>query len=799
MLINKNFKKIMLTGVLAGTALTSAAADNPTSTPANATGKPEPTGDVMTVYSPKIEKEAGTKTTLTAEDMRKEGGNDFSSIMRYQPLISAPGVSSGVSAGKSSYDRGGASGYNIRGLENNRVSIDIDGVELPSSTDRGTSTVSGRRQTGSTGIGRGDYLDPYLYGSVDIESGATSVSNSNNALGGSVSFKPKSANDYLHAGKHDYFGYQAGYDSSNRSFHNGVTAAAGDDYLRGVIVVSRRDGNETENHSDAAIDSTPANWHSNAILASGIWQATDSHQLTATADYYHKTNHANFPTWNMSAAGVSSLDGSTSYQDSQTRRWGFSLADLYTPENFALFDSLNSKLFYSQTEAHDYTVTDAATPTSVWSNYDTKTFGVESKALKEWRNHSISYGFNARRSETERPFTAENLTAGSLSVDLGRPQADSEIINLGAFVQDKITWELAGRDFAIVPGVRFAWQHAEPKNASNLFTNTNGNVTSEEAASMYGTNADGQIMPSIAFQYSLTPDLLAYIQYRRGAQFPTDGQLYGSWALGYFGTSSSYAVLSDPDLKTETSDNYELGLKGQIAEGITLSASAFYSDYKNFIANGYYRRADNPALFANVPSSLGILYLTENRDKAYIYGGEVSAKFNLGTWFERAEGFSARLAYGYTEGASKSSASGDSYIDLDSVTPQKAVVGVAYDDPSSTYGAALIATFNKGKTATYAAGRKLPGNGNNLGSDDYTFMHVPGYALVDLTAYYRVSKNVRLSGGIYNLTDRKYWDYQTSRNIEAPTSTSASDINYYNQQLAIAPGRTFQLGVNVDF
>lgn len=227
MLINKNLRKIILTGILTGTALNSAAADNPTSAKANTADESRPTDDVMTVYSPKVEKEAGTKTTITAGDMQKEGGNNFSNIMRYQPLISAPGVTSGVSAGKSNYDRGGASGYNIRGLENNRVSIDIDGVELPSSTDRGTSTVSGRRQTGSTGIGRGDYLDPYLYGSVEIESGATSVANSNNALGGSVSFKPKSANDYLHADKHSYFGYQAGYDSTDRSFHNGITAAGG--------------------------------------------------------------------------------------------------------------------------------------------------------------------------------------------------------------------------------------------------------------------------------------------------------------------------------------------------------------------------------------------------------------------------------------------------------------------------------------------------------------------------------------------------------------------------------------------
>ncbi|MGL9733979.1 MAG: TonB-dependent receptor plug domain-containing protein [Symbiopectobacterium sp.] len=83
--------------------------------------------------------------------------------MRYQPLVREPGVSAGDTVGKSSHDRGGYSSYNIRGLENNRVFIDIDGVELPAVTDRGTSTPSGRVHAGSTGIGRGDYLDSYLY------------------------------------------------------------------------------------------------------------------------------------------------------------------------------------------------------------------------------------------------------------------------------------------------------------------------------------------------------------------------------------------------------------------------------------------------------------------------------------------------------------------------------------------------------------------------------------------------------------------------------------------------------------
>ena len=53
---------------------------------------------------------------------------------------------------------------------------------------------------------------------------------------------------------------------------------------------------------------------------------------------------------------------------------------------------------------------------------------------------------------------------------------------------------------------------------------------------------------------------------------------------------------------------------------------------------------------------------------------------------------------------------------------------------------------------------------------------------------------MRLYGGVYNLTDRKYWDYLSSRNIETGTNQDAND-----KALAVMPGRTWQLGVNVDF
>ncbi len=87
--------------------------------------------------------------------------------MRYQPLVSATGSSGGSGSGKSGFDRGGYTGYNIRGLESNRVGIDVDGVAMPQATGR---PYAGRTGVNTFGIGR-DYIDPYLFGQMDIEAG----------------------------------------------------------------------------------------------------------------------------------------------------------------------------------------------------------------------------------------------------------------------------------------------------------------------------------------------------------------------------------------------------------------------------------------------------------------------------------------------------------------------------------------------------------------------------------------------------------------------------------------------------
>jgi hemoglobin/transferrin/lactoferrin receptor protein len=740
----------------------------------------------ITVVAPVIENKSGTITTITAQDMQKKGGNDFGSIMRYEPLISATGVSGGSSSGKSGFDRSGYTGYNIRGLESNRVGLDVDGIPQPDATGR--SYVS-RAGLNTFGIGR-DYIDPYMYGQVEIESGATSIERSNTSIGGAVSFLPKSADQYLSPTKQTYFGYQSDYDSSNRSWHNGITAAAGDEQLRGVFVYSRRDGQETRNNSGTH-QAYPANWHTNALMASGIWQPNDEHKLTGTVDYYDKTNHTHYDSWNSAGSAILG----TAQQQSNTRRWGVSLKDEWTPYN-DFVDTLTSKVYYQQTQAHDntYMPTSTGSMERVYSDYNVNTYGFETQIAKTWGRHTLSGGLNARLTDTERPFREE--PAPSAFTAIMQPESDSRSYVLGGYVQDRIQFGLDGHGFVVVPGVRVAHQSTKPQNLSSLTTGSTV-LTESELETLYGkSNTDTQVLPSLSFQYNLTPTLMTYLQYKRGAQFPNASQLYGSWNLGssYAGTAQ-YALIGNADLNTETSNNLEWGVKGEVVEGVTLRTSLFYNTYKNFIAYTRYQRASSPDKFANVPSNIYTIYQAENRDKAYIYGGEISTRLNFGTWFEQVNGLSANFALGYNQGKSKSSYSGDKYVDIDSVAPMKAIVGVAWDDPAKRYGAAVTATFVKGKQAT-ATNRESYNNASGSTLTDATteYLRVPGYGLVDMSAYWQVARNVKLSGGVYNITDRKYRDYLSSRELTDSTQQDA-----YDNALAVMPGRTFQLGVNVDF
>ena len=765
-----NFKKLKKTSSLA-IGLTLAL-------PALATDKhnDEKDIDTITVTAHEATKKPGMNTEISEQDIRRDGGTNFGSIMRYQPLISAPGNISGSGSGKSSWDRSGFTGYNIRGLDANRVSIDIDGMPLPIAQGRVNSV--GRAGFGSYGIGR-DYIDTYMYNKVDIESGATSVSNANNALGGSVSFQTKTASYYLYPGKTTYFGFQNNYDSSDRSYHQGITMAAGDDYLNGIVVLSRRDGQQTRNHGDS-INSYPENWHSNSILAGFGWQMTEEHLINTTVDYNSKTKNSHYDSWDRYGKKIESYD----HQRSKNNRFNLAFKDQWKPTNISWIDSLTTQLNYQRTNVFDDTDLRHTTRGNfnTQTNYNTKAYNFITTLVKNYENQRFSAGLNGKWSEDESPFFSSAKSPHAIVFpdgDYSKPQADSRSYQLGGFFEDRISFNFNdSNNFYLVPGVRAVYQNTKPRNLENMSLTK---LSSSQLGKQYKGNSDFKVLPSMAFMYDINPDFTAYLQYKRGAQMPNQNQLYGS----YLAHSNMYVLVGDSNLKTETSDNFELGLKGHPVSGVTLSSSAFYNKYKNFIAYTRYRKN-----FVGIGNRL--VYQSENRDKAYIYGAELSSEFNIGKWVESANGLSARFAIGYNQGKSKSSYLGDKYVEMDSIAPMKTTVGLAWDDPNRVYGVAVTATFQKGKKAEATSRETYNNEGTAISHSNDDYFRIAGHGIVDLTSYIHITKNVKLNGGIYNLTDQKYWDYLSNNKLY-----STSDHKYLD--MFTAPGRTFQVGLDIDF
>ncbi|MCX8602230.1 MULTISPECIES: TonB-dependent receptor domain-containing protein [unclassified Gilliamella] len=732
--------------------------------------------DTITVTAHEATKTAGTNTEISESDIRRDGGTNFGSIMRYQPLISAPGNISGSGSGKSSWDRGGFTGYNIRGLDANRVSIDIDGMPLPIAQGRVNSV--GRAGFGSYGIGR-DYIDTYMYNKVDIQSGATSVSNANNALGGSVSFQTKTASYYLYPGKTSYFGFQNNYDSADRSYHQGITIAGGDEYLNGILVLSRRDGQQGRNYGDS-INSYPENWHSNSILAGIGWQMTDEHLVNATIDFNSKTKNSHYDTWDRYGKKIESYD----HQRSKNNRFNLAIKDQWKPTNISWIDSLTTQINYQRTNVFDDTYLRHSSKGNfnTQTNYNTKSYNFITTLLKSFDNQKITAGLNAKWSEDESPFyTSAKSQNGRIfpDGDYTKPQADSRSYQIGGFFEDRISFNINdSNNFYIVPGVRAIYQNTKPRNLENMAVS---NINSSQLGKQYNSNSDFKILPSLAFMYDLNPNLTAYLQYKRGAQMPNQNQLYGS----YLAHSQMYVLVGDSNLKTETSDNFELGLKGQPVSGMTLSSAVFYNKYKNFIAYSRYKKNF-------VGTGNRIVYQSENRDKAYIYGAELSSEFNFGSWFESVNGLSARFAIGYNQGKSKSSYLGDKYVEMDTIAPLKSTIGLAWDDPNKLYGVAVTATFQKGKKTESTTRETHSNDGTPIKDSTDEYFRIAGHGTVDLTGYVNITKNVKLSGGIYNLTDQKYWDYLSNNKLYR-----SSDHKYLD--MFTAPGRTFQLGLDIDF
>lgn len=694
---------------------------------------------------------AGSASAITADDLLRNGATNLTDAFKYEPGVSVPFDFAGTD-GLVPYLAGGDSGINIRGLEGNRISINIDGVRQP-------EDFTARSFEGAGGPGR-IYFDPATFSQVELFKSAASALYGSDALGGAVAGRTESALTLLGPDLQGFrFRDSVTYSSVNESLHNRVAMALGDGQAAASVVYSYRNGQERANNS--FYPANPADFESNAIVTTLNWRVAPESLLTATADFFRADSFVD----------VNSAEGNTGQGIFNTRltsadtreRLRFSLdLDLTSPTPF--YDTLRTTAYWQEATAATDNVQQGVAFGGARDffnelGYQTTISGVQLQASKELSRHQLTYGFEGSLSQVEASFFRnQNFPDGSFIRQDLIGMAPSEVIRSGIFMQDRITLGSA-EQLEITPALRLDYYSVAPENTASFLTQSNG-----QPAADYQNFA---LSPSLNALFHLTDQLNVYGSWAQGTRNPSAEELNG-----VFAHTNTFITIPNPDLTEERSNSFELGLQYR-SPHFTARAAGYYNLYSDFLENGVLV-TDNPL---GTPDEL----TTVNRGEVDIYGLELEADWQIGEHLSTLRGLSLGGSFSWAEGVARDGGSAPEQP-LNTIEPWRAVAYLGYNAPDNRWGANL--------TAIYSAAKEL----SDIDfTPDIDFLPSDSWFTVDLTAHCQVSENLRLRGGVSNLFDEEYLLWATARR---GTGHGGNDLptSFFSQ-----PGRAFFVSCDFTF
>ena len=162
--------------------------------------------------------------------------------------------------------------------------------------------------------------------------------------------------------------------------------------------------------------------------------------------------------------------------------------------------------------------------------------------------------------------------------------------------------------------------------------------------------------------------------------------------VGFTNFAGGYTTLPNPDLESETSESWELGLRLS-GDYYSASFAVFTNEYENFIES-----------FAAVgfdPFRGLLLFQSQNIGEAEIDGAELKLDANL-EGLDLITSFKAAVAYAEGENS-------EDDTPLDSIEPLTAVLGLSYDAPNGKWGTNLVWTLVKNKDSSDIENPCVPG------------------------------------------------------------------------------------------
>ena len=651
-----------------------------------------------------------TASVIGAQQIEDQLAVDIKDLIKFEPGVSVRTAPARFNTALSGTGRDGNSSFNIRGLEGNRVLIQVDGVRVPDSFGFGAQSV-----------GRGDYADLDMIKSVEIVRGPASALYGSDGLAGSVSFFTKDPEDFLKGGKTWAAQAKAGYASADESTYGSLLLAGVSGPWQGMVAYTRRDGSEQEtqgsnNTSTAARTvANPQDVGSSSILAKVVFDPAEGHTLRLTYDHLEREVDSDI----LSARTATTLSVLT---HDETDRDRFTFDYHYTGEG--LIEDARLAIYYQDATTSQFTAEDRTTTDRTRLNtFDNEVWGVGGQARSRFTTggltHDVVYGgdWSLTRQEGIRGGTVP--TPPDVFPTRAFPNTDYKLI--GLFVQDEIGL-LDGR-ISLFPALRYDWYDLDPEDDA-LYTGP-----APEGSS------DGQLSPKIGIVWNATETLKVFANIATGFKAPSPMQVNNAFS----NPSQGYMSIPNPDLKPETSETAEVGLRWKSGP-LSLQGSVYAGKYEDFISqevvSGSFTVLD-PAVYQFV-----------NIGEVKLHGVEARADLQLdGGWTLIAS----------ASGGRGDATSSTGKAPLGSIDPVKVTAGASWREAGGRFGGQLsvIHVAGKDESRTGCTGCYVP----------------DAFTTIDLTAYWNINDNVSLRGGVFNLTDETYWWWNDVRGVSAVSAT----------------------------
>ena len=680
----------------------------------------------------------GQIDVVDAEEIAELGYTNVADLVRFTPGVYVEG----------DLTRLGTSGFNIRGVGGNRVLTQIDGIPTAEQFDFGPFSVTQYS------------IDLDTLERAEIVRSAGSALYGSDALGGVVSLVTRSPGSYLADGPR-YLGLRVGYDGRAEELSEALTYAQGNERWQGSLVYTHREGHELDNQGDVDTEDftrttpNPIDRRSDNVLAKLGRDSESGSRIELAFEWFAGESETDVLSGRAPASPFSSavLDsGAVDTQDRQRVRLEQSLV-LATP----VADSLIWRAYLQQADTEQVTDSIRQSSNGVSERdgrltFEQKTLGFEAearKALGEAGEKLLTYGLLLRRDQFDgvRDRSEFLVTTGApVPTSLTFPTKyfpESDVEEVGLFVQGELAFG-DGR-LRLVPGLRFDRFDLDPQENDTVFLTGNPGQAAPVAIT------DEAVSPKLGAVLAVGDDISLFAQYSRGFRAPPMSSVNN----GFTNPAGGYRTLPNPELQPETSDNFELGVRGSFSRG-SFSLAAFDNRYDDFIETVFL--GFNPAAFL-------VEFQPQNINEVEISGFELAGDLRFGNAWR------LRAAYSDVEG--------DNVTDdepLESIAPSRFVTGLRYA-PGGRWGLEGTATLVQSKDE-----KDLPA--------DSTQFRTPSYEVFDLAAWVTLSERLTLQLSAWNLSDETYWQWTYARGQPEGSST----LDRYTSS-----GRTFGLQARVQF